>query len=220
MSSEKLPISFGSYLVASVMHRIAEKDWLGNRYVRIGRILTLSIWLYETGAILGRLWRDKLPVVIKMYEVEEKREDFTRYWYNQAEKRLEQYGIEPKSFQAFILHTDLEMFWNAKLEDFMKIGDKKLNQSQAQETLQLASLSLLEGIMFGGLYPDITQEMLVNTYEKIDSDAWKEARSHGVTLTENPPSISVRDKEKEAIELARDYVKQYHPSLIKALSLE
>jgi hypothetical protein len=220
MPNENLPISFGDYLITCVIHKITEKTWLGSPFVRIGRILTISAWLYETGAILGRRWKDKLPVVMQMYEIEEKRSEFTIYWSNQAKKRIDQYGGSPKNFQTFMIHTDLELFWNSKIQDFIKIGDKKLNKNQAQESLQLASLSLLEGIMFGSLYPDITKEMLTNTYEKVDMNAWKEARKYGLTLSKNPPYTSVLDKEEQAIELARDYVKQYHPNLINALNLE
>jgi hypothetical protein len=106
-----------------------------------------------------------------------------------------------------------------KLEDFVKIGMKKLSSNETNQLLKLAETSMIEGIMFGSLYPDLTHTMLVNEYEKIDVGSWKEARKYGVTLSEKPPQMTAEDKEKEAVEMARDYVMEYHPGLIADLSL-
>jgi hypothetical protein len=199
--------------------KLLEKGVFGKSSIRLGKVLTLSYWLYETGAILGRFWKDKIPVVFSMWEVEDKREKFTQYWHDQARNRLEKYGEQPRTFPIFVLQTDLDMFMGKKLEDFVKIGMKKLSPNEANQLLKLAETSMIEGIMFGSLYPDLTHTMLVNEYEKIDVDSWKEARKYGVTLSEKPPQMTVEDKEKEAVEMARDYVMKYHPGLIADLSL-
>jgi len=196
-----------------------EKDWLGNQFIRLGRVLTLSIWLYETGAMLGHFWKDRLSVVVEMYEVEGKREEFTQYWRNQAKNRLERYGGQPNSFPIYVAQTDLEMFMGKKLDDLLKIGDKKLHHKEGQEWLRLTETSLIEGIMFGSMFPDLAHNMLVNEYEKIDMASWKEARKHGLTLSEAPPQVTVVDKEKEAIEMARDYIAEHHPELLDDLRL-
>jgi hypothetical protein len=219
MTNDKLPISLASFLILGVLPKLMERDLLGGMYIRLGRVLTLSAWLYETGAILGRFWEDKLLVVVKMFEVEGKREEFTQFWCNQAKKRLEIYGSQPSNFPIFVVQTDLEMFTGKKLEDLMKIGDKKLHHKEGEKWLKLAETSMIEGIMFGEMFPDLTHTMLVNQYEKIDTDSWKEARSYGVTLSEKPPQITVADKEKEVIAMARDYVVEYHPELIEDLRL-
>jgi len=203
----------------SVLPKMMERDMLGRMYIRLGRVLTLSAWLYETGAILGRFWRDKLPVVTRMFEVESKREQYTDFWRNEAKKRLEMYGSQPTSFPIFVAQTDLGMFVGKKLQDLLNIGDTKLHHKEGQRWLELAERSVIEGIMFGSMFPDLTYDMLVNQYEKIDIDSWKEARSYGVTLSEEPPQITVVDKEKEAIAMARDYVVEHHPRLVADLGL-
>lgn len=219
MSDKQLPISFGHFLIMGILPKLLEKGAFSEPSIRLGRVLTLSCWLYETGAILGRFWKDKIPVVFSMYEVEDKREKFTQYWHDQARNRLEKYGEQPRTFPIFVLQTDLDMFMGKKLEDVVKIGMKKLSHNEANQWLKLAETSMIEGIMFGSLYPDLTHTMLVNEYEKIDVDSWKEARKYGVTLSEKPPQMTVGDKEKEAVEMARDYVMEYHPGLIADLSL-
>jgi hypothetical protein len=219
MSDKELPISFGHFLIMGILPKLLEKGVFAEPSIRLGRVLTLSFWLYETGAILGRFWKDKIPVVFSMYEVEDKREQFTQYWHDQARNRLEKYGGQPRTFTIFVLQTDLDMFMRKKLEDFVKIGMKKLSPSEANQWLKLVETSMIEGIMFGSLYPDLTHTMLVNEYEKIDVDSWKEARKYGVTLSEKRPQMTVEDKEKEAVQMARDYVMEYHPGLIADLSL-
>jgi len=203
----------------SILPKLMEKDWLGKQFIRLGRILTISSWLYEIGAILGQFWKDKIPVVVSMYEVENKREGFTEYWRGQAKNRLEKYGEQPRTFPSFVLHTDMEILLGKKLDDFLKIGDKKLSGDEGNKWLRLVETSMIEGIMFGSLFPDLTHTMLKNEYEKIDMDSWKEARKYGVTLSEEPPEITTVDKEKETIEMARDYVMEYHPELVGDLGL-
>ncbi|MFC2026618.1 hypothetical protein ACFLUX_01430 [Chloroflexota bacterium] len=219
MSDRELPISFGQFLIMSIFPKLAEKSTFGKPFIRLGRVLTLSIWLYETGAILGRFWKDKIPVVFSMYEVENKREEFAQYWYNQAKNRLGKYGEQPRTFPIFVLQTDLDILMGRKLEDFMKIGEKKLSHNEGNEWLNLIETSMIEGIMFGSLYPDLTYTMLVNEYEKTDIDSWKETRKYSVTLSEEPPQMTAGDKEEEALEMVRDYVKEYHPGLLEDLSL-
>ena len=219
MSDKELPISLGQFLIMGIFPKLAEKGVFGKPFIRLGRVLTLSVWLYETGAILGRFWKDKIPVVFTMYEVEDKRAKFTKYWHDQARNRLEKYGEQPRTFPIFILQTDLEILMGRKLEDFVKIGMKKLSHNEANQWLRLVETSVIEGIMFGSLYPDLTHTMLVNEWESIDVSSWNEARKYGVTLSEKPPQMTVEGKEKEAVEMARDYVMEYHPRLIADLSL-
>jgi len=219
MSDRELPISFGQFLIMGIFPKLVENGVFGKPFIRLGRVLTLSVWLYETGAILGRFWKDKIPVVLSMYEVEDKREEFTQYWHNQVKNRLEKYGDQPRTFPIFVLQTDLDILMGRKLEDFVKIGEKKLSHDEGNKWLTLIETSMIEGIMFGSLYPDLTHIMLVNEYEKIDVDSWKEARKYGVTLSEKPPQMTAEDKEKEAVEMARDYMMQYHPGLMADLLL-
>ena len=219
MAEDELPISLASFLILGVLPRLMEKDWLGRQYILLGRVLVLSVWLYETGAVLGRFWKDRLPKVVEMFEVEDKRKDFTEYWCNQAKKRLEKYGGQPNSFPIFVAKTDLEMYTGEKLEGLLKIGNKKLHHEEAQKWLRWVETSLIEGIMFGSLFPELTNTILSNEYEKISIDSWKEARKYGLTLSEEPPRTSLVDKEKEALLMARDYVAEYHPELVGDLGL-
>jgi len=216
MSSNKPAMSFSAFLSPGIVSKMIEKSMFGGMYIRLGKVLTLSVWLYETGAILGRFWKDKVPVVVKMLEAEGKQEEFTQFWCNQAKKRLEMYGSQPHSFPIFVTQTDLEMFEGNKLQDIMKIGDKKVPLQEAEPWIKL---SMVEGIMFGAMFSDLTRTMLENEYEKIDMDSWEEARSYGVTLSEKPPQMTVVDKEKEAIAMARDYLAEYFPELIDDLGL-
>jgi hypothetical protein len=110
--------------------------------------------------------------------------------------------------------TDLEIFTGRKLEDLMEVGDKKLYHKEGQHWLTLAERSMIEGIMFGYIFPDLTHQIiLTNEYEKVDMGSWNEARKCGVTLPEKPLHRTVRSKEQEVVGLLQDYVKEYHPKL-------
>ncbi|MDY6916831.1 MAG: hypothetical protein SVP26_02630 [Chloroflexota bacterium] len=219
MSSDRLPIGLPTFLMLSILPRMMERDMLGRMYIRLGRVLTLSAWLYETGAVLGRCWRDRLPMVVEMFEVESKREEFTLFWSKEAKRRLKMYGRQPRSFPIFVVETDLQMFTGKKLKDLPKIADKKLHHKQGQRWLELAERAMIEGIMFGSMFPDLTRAMLVNQYQKNAKDSWKQARRYGITLSQEPPQTTVADKEKECIAMAHDYVVEYHPGLIHGLGL-
>lgn len=219
MPDRELPTSFGTFLVMGMFPKLAERGVFGKPFIRLGRILTLSCWLYETGAILGRFWKEKIPVVVSMYEVEDKREEFTQYWRNQAKNRLENYGGQPQAFPIFVLQTDLAILMGKRLENLLQVADKKLSGDEGNKWLRLVELSTIEGIMFGSLYPDLTHSMLSNEWEKVDMDSWEEARKYGVLLSEEPPQMTVAEKEKETIEMARDYVMEYHPELMDDLGL-
>jgi len=211
MRNDELPISFGSFLILSVLPKLMEKDFLGRMYIRLGRVLTLSSWLYETGAILGRFFKGKLFTLVAIYEIESKRQEFIQFWCSEAKKRLETYSGQPSSFPIFVTQTDLEMFAGEKLDNLMKVGDKKLFHEEGQRWLTLAERSMIEGIMFGSMFPDLTQEMLINEYEKVDMDSWNEARKYGLTLPEKPSHMTVQSKEEEVMALLRDYVEEHHP---------
>jgi hypothetical protein len=130
MSDEKLPISLASFLIMGILPKLMERDMFGRMYIRLGRVLTLSAWLYETGAILGRYWTGTMPMVLEMFEVEGKREGFTEFWCNEAKKRLEMYGSQPNRFPIFVIQTDLKMFTGKKLKDLLNIGNKKLHHRE------------------------------------------------------------------------------------------
>jgi len=219
MSKDELPINFASFLMVSVVPKRMEKNWLGTTYIRLGQVLNLSAWLYETGAILGRIFKKRITSVLKTFEYEDKLDSFTNYWETQARKRLDAFTGNPTSFPIFVISTDLNMYFSASLDDFMKLANKKLMAKEGEALLQTVNTSMIEGIMFGTIYPDITLKILKNEYENIDMSNWKEARKYGVSLPENPSIKTVADKEKEVTLLFKDYSTEYHPGLIKELKL-
>ena len=224
VSDNILPISLATFLILGPLPKLMEKDILGKMYITFGRVLTLSCWLFEIGAVLGRFWIERVPIVVRMFEVESKQKYFTQYWSEQARNRLQLYGKQPNDFPTFVFETYMETFTHKKFEELelkelIKIGNSKLYHEQAQHRLRLAETFLIEGIMFGSKFSDLTHAMLVNQYEKVDIDSWEKARRYGVTLFEKPPQTSVAAREKEAIALARDYVSKYHPQLLSDLGL-
>lgn len=219
MSKDELPINFASFLMVSVVPKRMEKNWRGTTYIRLGQVLTVSFWLYETGAILGRLFKKRITSVLKTFEFEDKLDSFTNYWEMQAKERLNKFTGNPTNFPIFVITTDLNMYFSASLDDLIKLSNRKLMAKEGELLLQSVNTSMIEGIMFGTIYPDLTLEILKNEYENIDMKNWEEARKYGVSLPESPSIKTVADKENETTVLFKDYLTEYHPGLIKELQL-
>ena len=219
MPKDELPINFASFLMISVVPKMMGKNWLGAKYIYLGQVLTVSFWLYETGAILGRLCKKRITSVLKTFEFEDKLASFTSYWETQAKERLNKFAGNPTNFPVFVITTDLDMYFGATLDDYMRLANNKFKRNEGERLLQIVNTSMIEGIMFGSIYPDLTLDILKNEYENIDMENWEEARKYGVSLPESPSIKTVADKENETTVLFKDYLTEYHPGLIKELQL-
>ncbi|MFC2039067.1 hypothetical protein ACFLUG_04790, partial [Chloroflexota bacterium] len=164
-----------------------------------------------------RLYRKRINSVLKTFEFEDKLDSFSEIWKENAEERLNNFTGTPKSFPIFVLSTDLDMYFSASLDDFLKLADKKLKAKEGEELLQSVNTSMIEGIMFGTLHPGLTLNILKNEYENVDMENGEEARKYGVSLPKNPSIQNVADKENETRLLFKDYLTEYHPGLIKEL---
>jgi hypothetical protein len=219
MFDGELPISFGYYLFLTKRHTIIETDPHNIPYIRLGKVLALSSWLYEIGATLGWIWKDKIPTLVKMWELEVEVEAFIKHWKKRAGERLKQYGSTPKSFQVFIAQTDLERLWGSNIDELEQVVNIKLIEHSADKSLSHASsASIVEGIMFGSKFPELTENMLRNTYENNDRETIDEALKFGVVLPGKSPANTVVNMKIKAKKLAHDYMQQYYPELLNVLA--
>lgn len=54
------------HLTSEEVSGLAEKSFLRGMHIRLGNMLMAGLWIYETGAVLGRARRDQLPALAKM----------------------------------------------------------------------------------------------------------------------------------------------------------
>ena len=208
------------YLGMDIVHRVTETRLLGEPYIRFINALQVFAFLYETGAILGRAKRDKLKPLEKMLGEPEREGEFIKYLQEQAKQRLDKFGKEPDSFLEFIYSTELAEL-GLSLTSFpnMKAMKKKLDEKFPLKGMidRVIKMHGLEGIGFGSSFPDLTEKMVRNLYERTDMDVWAEARAYGLNIPEKPARISFEEREEEVLTEVANYTRQYFPKLVKPL---
>ena len=58
-----------------------------------------------------------------------------------------------------------------------------------------------------------------NTCENIDTNAWSEARAHGLAIPETPTIISLEEQEKIVLQIVATYASEHYPELLDPLDL-
>ena len=125
------------HLGKDIIPRLAEKGWFGRWNIRVGRFLTAGLWLYQTGAVLGRARRGRLETLAKMFSDHPGREREALNWLQDlAAKRIDKYGREPESFFDFFMTTEYEkagVSWPpASLDAIKGVDNEKIPLEQAE----------------------------------------------------------------------------------------
>ena len=196
--------------------------------------------VYECGAVLGRSLGDKVnllelmlpydPVFIKkMYPGDPKDEqsliasvkDVSRTRMNSF---FEELGRDPLSFSELIFKTTAEKVFNAIRE---KHGSNKVwheKEIAFKDAYKYITAYLFEGIGFGSIYPDLTEQLFRNKYENIDRDYWensrKDAENDGRLFPPEPTEIILEDLEKELLHILALTTYDSHYQLLGPLGLQ
>jgi len=245
-------ISLQGFLVWIPLQSMVRKAIFGGRYVYSGNcILSLQVE-YETGAILGRARLDKLDILEKMLSIPGlNMVNVIKDAQEAAKKRLDKFkkdsGNEPETFSHFIYWPLWETATGFSLGELFKPShvenrertrkrlsrtiQKKLGEKVPLEEAQPAiSNFLLEGIGFGSAFPELTEKMYKNTYEKTDEEFQRISRALGFSTPEElqrrvglptPEDRAPTLKEREDIILqaTAGYAMQFYPELVDALDL-
>ena len=206
-------LSLMGYLGSVPFSKMIEKDWLGKPTIKFENYLLVSNYLYEIGAIIGKLYLGKLPILWQMFDVESGKEDESiQYFQDEARKRIDRYGKEPDSFFIFFWTTELSKI-GLNLEFSPNVTKALGEKMPVQEAEPLVKMWGTEGIGFGSKYPDLTARILKNTYDSDTSQTRAEMRKHGVNIAAES-QITSAEKEKEVQNQLRSYVNAYFPNLL------
>ena len=214
-----------------IVTKVAKTRLFGGPYIRFYDLCAVLSYLYTSGAILGRARRNKLSILAKMLSVPGTEKENMNWLQEQAKERLEKFrnelGKEPDTFNEFILFKELESAIGVSMEDWfeahtkgntkiMKVADEKVPLKKAEPNIKWFGL---EGIGFGSSFPELTEKMYRNTFEKIDRDSWIEARKHGLAISEEPTIISLEEQEEIVLQMVAGYASEYYPELLDPLDL-
>jgi hypothetical protein len=189
--------------------------------------------MYESGAILGRARRNKLAILEKMITRPEAVEgESIKMLEKLAKERLaafrQEVGKEPDTFFEFVQQRELQEATGISLsgsveayiagnKKIRKEFDKKISLESAEAMIKMFGL---QGIGFGGFFPELTERMYKNVYEHIDSEIWSEAREAGLGIPESPTVDSLEDREEAVLQMVAAYASEYYPELLEPLNLQ
>ena len=219
------------FLGIPIVTKVAKTRFFGGPYIRFYNMFEVISYLYMSGAVLGRARRSKLSILAKMVSIPGREKEFLNWLQKQAKERLEKFtnevGKEPDTFNEFILFKELESAIGVSMEDWfeaytkgdtkiMKAADEKVPLEEAEPTIKTFQL---EGIGFGSAFPELTEKLYRNTFEKVDRDSWIEARKYGLAISEEPTIISLEEQEEIVLQMVAAYALEYYPELLDPLDL-
>ncbi len=214
------------FLGIPIVTKVAKTRLIGGPYIRFYNLFEVLSYLYMTGAILGRLRRDSITELGKMFSIPGREEELMNCLQKEAKERLVRFinevGKKPDRFDEFILFREFESAVGLSLHDCFEAyaqGNKKVMRA-CDEKVPLEKAEPLikafqsEGIGFGISFPELTEKMYRNALENIDTDAWANARAHGLAIPEKPTTISLEEQEEIVLEMVAAYTSEYYPELL------
>ena len=166
MAGNDVPkLSLMGYLASISFPGVIEKPLFRKQRIKLGNLLLVSNYLYETGAIIGKLYSKKLPLLWQMFDVECGREKESIFYFQmEAKKRIDSYGKQPESFFHLFWITELsKMDLNLEISpEFKNALGKRIAMEQASPMVIALGT---EGIGFGSKYPELATRLLEYQYD-------------------------------------------------------
>jgi hypothetical protein len=214
--------TLGQHMSHEALRPLVRKKLFGGYEVLLGPcICTVSIWLFQKGAILGRTRSGRLNVLAKLlprtWANSGKETDVCGVLQEEAKKRLDEFGIEPDSFPTFWLKTEFSTLNRTNLELIM-LSMKKVPLGKIVPKLDTW---LMSGIGFGATYPELVQKMWKGTYETlINMDKWIESKEYGPAISKKQILYPLEEIEQNILLEVGRYISKYSPQLLEILGLQ
>jgi hypothetical protein len=221
------------------LKQVLNKNLFGGRWLTLYNFFSALSFQYESGALIGRAMSDKLNILEKMLGNPTTVGELVQLLKDAAEKRLDEFrrdiGKEPDTFGEFILDRELERSGLRRLLDdavlsvathleTRKRREKALKAFLEKVPFEKAYSHLhifgMEGIGFGSSFPELTEIMCKNLYEKKhDMDAWSKMRAAGLNIPEKPDVLSFEERETALLGIVAAYTAEFYPELLDPLDL-
>ena len=239
MSSETNRATLAEHLGMTEIGSIVQKRFFGGYDVPLMQFLTVGLWLFLKGVVLGRARCNSLQVVAKMLVgLESLAEAFARFglpgqqaanredWVYEYLRKVADDGMayykkcyqkEPESF----LDLWLTSFAPPEVDfrDVQKMKALAKRKLRLGAALQQSDTWLLAGISFGATFPELAERMWSREYGKHDAEIWASARQHGLDIPEKFTPLPLEEMERQVLADVASYVKEYFPELVEPLNL-
>lgn len=213
-----------SVLVGEQTQQLRKRSLFGRPYVPLGHLIGAGPWLFIMGALLGRIFHDRIDALARLLQDPEGKADNLGFWRDIGKDEVAEYKVEPIN----LLRTFFETEWANAGARFPPEDQEDIRQlvrtSQMKVTLEDASGAIKvwmhQGIALGAADPDLAAELWKRTFEQVDVDSWRRANSYGVHIDNEPPSpIPLSRQEEDIRGIVGIYAARYFPELLGSLGL-
>lgn len=213
-----------AHLAYQIITPVTKKGRYSDEYVLFGDYMPCAQFLYETSAILGFTFRDRLAVFVELFCEAGREANLISALAESAASRLSGLPQEPQDFFDMFFKPEVERLMKVMRDagitkcsewlDFPKVAKQRMRCADIFSRLQSTAP---EGIGLGSSYPDLTERLLSHAE---DSETWSRFRAHGLDIPASPPKQkSIPERQAEATSMIRPYVEKVRPDLLAKLGL-
>ena len=212
------PPSLVVYLASRYLPQVIEKGWFGKRRVRAGSLFMVELYLFVTGAVLGRALRHRLDVLATMFSEPGGQKNAINFLLERAERRTQLYGRKLEcTFFEFFLSTKSPAL--SPEENFLALQLNAKTIVPLADASANAQVAVAEGVGFGARYPDLTETLYRRMYEQVDATTWKQAHDFGLGIPEQPDQMTLEEFEHEVLPEVAAFASEHYPELLEPLGL-
>jgi hypothetical protein len=212
------------FLANQIITPVTRKALFSDDYVFFGEYMPCAQFLYETGAILGYTFHDRLIVFVELFTEPGHQSHAVEHIATLATSRLAGRSEEPEDFVDLFFKPEAERLMTilrshgltnySEWLDFPKAAKQKMPIKDIFPTLQATAW---EGVGLGSRYPELTERLLLHTE---DIEVWHDAHAHGLDIPASPPTPkTIRERQTEAIAMIKPYIEKARPDLLMKLGL-
>lgn len=221
-SRETLMWHFGRDLVEGY----AKSRLLRAPYMLFRDFLWITVFIYETGAILGRAMRDRLVILAKILPIPTgQEEEHIRLCQQSARRRVDELGGEPLSFHQLICTTELGklgLAFDSPSKSTFEELRKLLNTKWSLDYKGCLFLDVFghEGIGCGSVFPELTEKMYRQAYEDTIRGKLLDRAYEGIPIPALSTFETLETREQEVLSAAATFTQEHFPGLVEPLRFQ
>ena len=213
-----------------------QKRIFGGQYIRLGAFLMVLAYLYESGALLGRMFKDDVATIVPLIGEPEKQGQLVAFLKRMADERLSRYnqiyGEPPNLFLSLVVSTEYKNIGLVfpslshgkvvgSMDDFKRLERAAQDKLDINDKIvwQRVEVILIESTGFGLFYPELTWNLASQGHKQYDPEDWNRARSAGLAISEQQQTITLQEQETLVRDLVREYIQQFRPELAETLDV-
>jgi len=193
------------------------------KVVRMGPLISVGGFLFETGAVLGRVMRDQLPTFVYPFCSETPDNVALADLMRRKGREVASRGEGASTISELVTISEMRKVDATLPADqwamwMLANGNGELAVEFAG---QMGIMFMVDGAGFGAEFPDRFEQLYFNTYAKVDRDAWNEMREHGLDIPAEPDEfVPLEVRTENDLAIFADYCAEFYPDYVAKLGLQ